>query len=97
MERSLIDQFRHSVELDGASLDLFELSLEKEILSRLKEIRELFDERQDLRLAEISWLHEEARELERIFAEDERWELCARVRDQRNLLLKEIGVATKNK
>lgn len=88
MQPTLLHQFGHSVELDSASADLFELGLEKEILARLAWIKDLFSGREELRW-EFDELQREALELEAHLGLEERWELCARVRDIRARLLAE--------
>jgi hypothetical protein len=86
MQPTLLHQFGHSVELDAASADLFELGLEKEIVARLAWIKDLFSGREELRW-EFDELRREALELEAHLGLEERWELCAKVRDLRTRLL----------
>jgi hypothetical protein len=89
MQPTLLHQFGHSVELDAASADLFELGLEKEIVARLAWIKDLFSGREELRW-EFDELQREALELEAHLGLEERWELCARVRDLRARLLVQV-------
>ena len=79
---NLISRFEHSVELDPAAADLFELELEKALVARIAWARELFAGRAELRW-ELEELDAELAELERRLGLNERWELCARIRDLR--------------
>ena len=82
MEKSLAAQFNHSVELDQASADLFELEIELEIVARVTRAKELFAGRVEFRW-ELEELDAELAELEQILGGHESWELCARIRDLR--------------
>jgi hypothetical protein len=82
MEKSLADLFKHSVEVDLVSADLFELELETELITRIQWANELFAGRPEF-LLELKDLDLQAASLENLLGAAERWELCARVRDLR--------------